>query len=271
MDTRDRKHLLKGVSDLAGSATYRQISIWAEAHGGTEEQEGIERTMESRVRSLHDGWQNRRKPVSTPEHDHVRKGPLGGRCDSLGQIMVKVTGISATDVEKSSLVVRPSREKEGKLTAPQHEHGDGSRAKSTEVQPAKNCLGNTISYGHDCLNMKRKSERTGPQDPVDNLTVQIQKAGIADDTSDKESTALAIPILVGEYKRSTDETGRRETGTNQLGVYLTAAVKYLEAIGITGVPVYGVQMEGPIAVFSAAVIKGEYRVCTVIVYVLTDG
>ena len=53
---------------------------------------------------------------------------------------------------------------------------------------------------------------------------------------------MAIPILVGEYMRSTDETGR-ETGTNQLGMYLTAAVKYLEAIGITGVPVYGVQTD----------------------------
>ena len=54
-------------------------------------------------------------------------------------------------------------------------------------------------------------------------------------------------------------------------MYLTAAVKYLEAIGITDIPVYGVQTDGPIAVFSAAVIKGEYGVCTVTVYVLTDS
>ena len=76
------------------------------------------------------------------------------------------------------------------------------------------------------------------------------------------------PFLFGR-----NETGR-EMGTSQTRMYLTASVKYLEAIGITGVPVYGVQTEGPFAVSSAAVIKGEYGVCTVIVYMLgqtTDG
>ena len=67
------------------------------------------------------------------------------------------------------------------------------------------------------------------------------------------------PFLFGR-----NETGR-EMGTSQTRMYLTASVKYLEAIGITGVPVYGVQTEGPFAVSSAAVIKGEYGVCTVIV------
>ena len=112
---------------------------------------------------------------------------------------------------------------------------------------------------------------------MNQLTQQLQNTHVADDSRSKASTVLGLPILVGEYKRGTngmtDEAreAARETGTNQLRMYLTAAVKYMEAIGITGIPVYGVQTDGPIAVFSAAVIKGEYRVCTVIVYVLTDS
>ena len=262
MDTRDRKHLLKGVSDLAGSATYRQISIWAEAHGGTEKQD-VEDDMRGQVHTLLVEWRTRRQTFDSNDLN-LRDGPLGGRCDSLGQIMVKVTGVSAADVEKSLLVVRPTQEKEIKSTAHQPQYEGGSNAKSTGAQPSKtnNGLGNTISNGHPCVGVELKNERS--QDPVDKITGQMQKAGISDGANDKESTAMGIPILVGEYKKSTDERGR-ETGTNQLRMYLTAAVKYLEAIGITGIPVYGVQTDGPMAVFSAAVIKGEYGVCTVYV------
>ena len=64
----------------------------------------------------------------------------------------------------------------------------------------------------------------------------MQKTRVVDDTDVEESTALGLPILVGGYKRGsngmTDEAreAARETGTNQLQMYLTAAAKYLEAI-----------------------------------------
>ena len=260
---------MEGVSDLVGSGTYRQISDWVKAHGAEISERGKETSMRAQVQILFADWLNRRASIDEvkAENDSICKGPLGGRCDSLGQIMVKVTGVSTADVEKSSLVVHPTREKVDNITAPQPQHEGGSKAKSTGGKPSitKNGLGDTISNGYTCVGVELKNERS--QDPVDKITAQMQKAGISDETNDKESIALAIPILVGEHKRLTDGTSR-ETGTNQLRMYLTSAVKYLEAIGITGVPVYGVQTDGPIAVFSAAVIKGEYGVCTVIVYVL---
>ena len=278
LDSRDRKHLLEGVKYLARSGTYQQISNWAGAHGGTvDEKEGEDR-MEGQVRTLFTDWEDRRGTINEAELENLRKGPLGGRCDSLGQIMVKVTGISAADVEKNSLVVRSAQEKEDRITAPQPQREGGSKAKSGGVQATENEtkkknneLGDTISNGHPPLGIIL--EKVQPPDPVVTLTAQLHKSGIADDTDKKKSTALGLPILVGEYKRSTDGTAR-ETGTNQLRMYLTASVKYLEAIGITDVPVYGVQTEGPIAVFSAAVIKGENKVCTLTAYVLghiTDG
>ena len=269
------KHLLKGVSDLVRSETPEQISKWADMYGASEKEITDEGNMGHRVRALHFDWQDRRKTTNQNVLPMLRKGPLGGRCDSLGQIMVEVTGVSAADVEKSSLVVRPLREREDKITAPPPQQG-GSEDKSTEdkLVITNNGLRNTITNGYGYLGMNFDNER---KDSVSQLSEQLQNTHVADNTRSKASTALALPILVGEYKRGTNgmtEQAReaaRETGTNQLRMYLIAAVKYLEAIGITGIPVYGVQTDGPIAVFSAAVIKGEYRVCTVTVYVLTES
>ena len=93
-----------------------------------------------------------------------------------------------------------------------------------------------------------------PVGTVDEVTAQLQNLYT---TGDKEQAVLELPIFVGEYKvlkRPADLKGR-QTGTNQLRMYLTASAKLLEAVGITGVPVYGVQTEGPIAAISAAVVK----------------
>ena len=204
-------HLLKAVRSLAIVQSGKDLDAWARARGGTYVQERDESNMELQVRNRHYNWEVRRMNISEDqtgaEHESIRKGPLGGRCDSLGQIMVEVTGVSAADVEKSSLVVRPLREKEDKPTAPQPQHVGGNKAKPAEEQPVKNCLGNTISNGHAYLGLEVENKRK--EDPVNELTQQLQNTHVADDTSDKESTALAIPILVGEHKRSTDETGRQ--------------------------------------------------------------
>lgn len=43
-------------------------------------------------------------------------------------------------------------------------------------------------------------------------------------------------------------------------MYLTASVKFLQAIGITDFAVYGVQTDGPITVIPAAILRGKDNV-----------
>ncbi|KAF8425834.1 hypothetical protein L210DRAFT_871349 [Boletus edulis BED1] len=40
-------------------------------------------------------------------------------------------------------------------------------------------------------------------------------------------------------------------------MYLTASVKFLQAIGVTDFAVYGVQTDGPVVVLPAAILRGE--------------
>ena len=267
-----RGEILQGVQRLYAAQSSLQLDHWKDAHGGTIDEVNNEVQKNFRTGMLGIDWFGRRSMTNSVEAGaKLRNGPSSGRCDSLGQLIVRLERVSPSRVEKSSLVVRPTHKIEDKSTVSPPQHEGGNKAKSNGVQPAKmkNELGNAISNGHPRVDLELKNVRS--QDPVDEVNAQTQRTSISDETGDKESTALGLPILVGEHKRPIDGTGRE---TNQLRMCLTAAVKYLEAIGIAGVPVYGMQMEGPTAVFSAAVVKGKSRVCTVIVYVLghiTDG
>ena len=48
---------------------------------------------------------------------------------------------------------------------------------------------------------------------------------------------------------------------NQVRMYLTASIKFLQAIGIIDFAVYGVQTNGPIVILPVAILCGE-RQCT---------
>ena len=85
--------------------------------------------------------------------------------------------------------------------------------------------------------------------PMRTLTDSIQRMQIG-----PGSTRLELPILTVEYRKASDSLMK---GTNQLRMYLTASVKFLQAVGITNIPVYGVQTDGPIVVLPAAVLRDD--------------
>ena len=97
---------------------------------------------------------------------------------------------------------------------------------------------------------------------VDEAAEQLQDIHTTDN---KEQAVLELPILVGEYKKPPDVRGL-QISTNQIRMHLTASAKFLEAVGISGIPVYGIQIDGPIASISASVVKKG--VCIPIKYVL---
>ena len=68
------------------------------------------------------------------------------------------------------------------------------------------------------------------------------------------ATRLELPILVVEYKKASDNMMK---ATNQVRMYLTASVKFLQAVGIANTPVYGVQTDEPIVVLPAAVPRDD--------------
>ncbi|KAF8139647.1 hypothetical protein EV363DRAFT_1579207 [Boletus edulis] len=72
------------------------------------------------------------------------------------------------------------------------------------------------------------------------------KASVCSETSTKRSKV--------EYKKVSDDLVK---GTNQLRMYLTASVKFLQAVGIRNVPVYGVQTDGSVVVLPAAVLRDD--------------
>jgi hypothetical protein len=77
------------------------------------------------------------------------------------------------------------------------------------------------------------------------------------------ATRLELPILTVEYRMASDSLLKC---TNQLRMYLTASVKFLQAVGITNIPVYGVQTNSPVVVLQAAVLRGDN-----VRSLLTDG
>ena len=260
LSSSDRKDMAVGIRHLCGNQSSKHVSDWQDTHEGTDDEVSDELHEDLKIRIASNNWRKTILVTNNGEAELIHTGPSSGRCDALGELIVHLEGVSPTGVNKSSLVVRSTCEKEDQSAASQY---DGvSRAKLDEIQSdrGENNLAN-VSNGHYCLD--KELEKDSPQGPVDKMTEQMQKLR----TTDNESTALGLPILVGGYKRPTDMSGC-ETGRNQTRMNLTASVKYLESIGIIGVPVYGVYMEGPFALFSAAVVKGKYKVCTAIVYVL---
>lgn len=63
-------------------------------------------------------------------------------------------------------------------------------------------------------------------------------------------------MLAVEYKKRPGKSDLAKA-TNQLRMYLTASVKFLQTIGITNFAVYGVKTDGPVVALPAAVIQDD--------------
>ena len=185
------------------------------------------------------------------QNGFLRSDPCSGQCHWLGRLKVVLPGISLSLIDRSLLVMRSPRVGEDNSTVPQTE--GQSKPKFSDVPPKKE--ENEPGCNKCDWDLPLKFDGPAPVINVKELGAQLQKV------------ALEIPVFVGEYKRSTDMKGRK-TGINQMRMYLTASVKYLEAVGISGVPVYGVLMEGPIAAIHAAVMKGEVCISIVLADVI---
>lgn len=195
--------------------------------------------------------------------------PSTGRCDALGRLLVELPNVSPEALGHFPLVLRAvpkssGKEKENKILT----SGSRGRTKSRGQgeQLAKMSDG-SLTIPDDFDDAEKGTRYTIPSTSIpssarcsavekmtltvsmDKLTHTVQKLQIGSD-----ATRLELPILTVEYKKASDNVMK---GTNQLRIYLTASVKFLQAIGITNVPVYGVQTDGPIVVLPAAVLRDD--------------
>ena len=244
---------------------------WARDRGCTNGDRHEEADKAGAFQSFHAKWARRREERTTEEVKLVLQGPASGRCDSLGRLKVILPEVSPAMIGNYSLVVRPAHGKEDDDAASHHEEGSKSKSNSDPPKDEKD-LGDNISNSRFPSSFVDVPGKSALADTVDELSRQLRnlptpssEEKAAQEKTAKEKAILELPILVGEYKRVKDEKDRG-TGTNQLRMYLTSSVKFLEAIGITRVPVYGVQTEGPIAAISAAVMKNG--VCILTIYVV---
>ena len=152
--------------------------------------------------------------------------PSTGRCDALGRLLVELPNASPEDFGHFPLVFRTI---------------------SALTKTTKSCCKPTSSSPSPT--QCKDEENAMQMGPMRTLTDSIQRMQIG-----PGSTRLELPILTVEYRKASDSLMK---GTNQLRMYLTASVKFLQAVGITNIPVYGVQTDGPIVVLPAAVLRDD--------------
>ena len=199
--------------------------------------------------------------------------PSTGRCDALGRLLVELPNVSSEAVGNLPLVVHPT-ERHGdrgrnevktsasgskartsyrgqgeastktpssSLTVPDVSSGAEARTNGTRYTIPSSSVSTSMQSLH--------KEKTGLAESMDALASKAQRLRLRLD-----ATHLELPILTAEYKKGSDSLMQ---GTNQVRMYLTASVKFLQAVGITNVPVYGIRTDGPIVVLPAAVLRDD--------------
>jgi len=201
--------------------------------------------------------------------------PSTGRCDALGRLMVELPNVSSEDVSHLPLVVRTSGKHGGdkrrnevvasaRASRPRTRHR-GQGEPSTKVSSNSLTVPDVSSGAETRTNGTRytipsssvptsmqsldNKEQAGSTGSIDALASEVRGLRLGPDV-----TRLELPILTVEYKKASDSLMK---GTNQVRMYLTASVKFLQAVGISNIPVYGVQTDGPIVVLPAAIIRDD--------------
>ncbi|KAF8546704.1 hypothetical protein OG21DRAFT_1472941 [Imleria badia] len=220
----------------------------------------------------------RRETVAETEAKMISKlgqFPSTGRCDALGRLVVELPNVSPAVLSHFPLVVRAATNNDAEVRKENKAPRSGSRAQAKHVHKSQSedlakVAGSSLTIPDDSDAPGRKTtgtrytmlsssipssmqwsnaEKMTSMESMDILTRKTQRLQIEPD-----ATRLELPILTVEYKKASNSMMK---GTNQVRMYLTASVKFLQAVGITNIPVYGVQTDGPVVVLPAAVLQDD--------------
>ncbi|KAI6008102.1 hypothetical protein F5J12DRAFT_936555 [Pisolithus orientalis] len=87
---------------------------------------------------------------------------------------------------------------------------------------------------------------------MDTITSQLKLSKIKG-----KGLLLDLPLITVEYKKT---SGSLVQAMNQLRMYLTALVKFLQAMGVMDFPVYGVEANGSVVSLPVAVLQSDENI-----------
>ena len=230
MQRGDRQQLHRSILHLVRRRA-TDLESWLQSRGGAPDADLQE--VEDAVYVL-SRWSSWRRETNTETEDRMMSQlgqlPSTGRCDALGRLLVELPNAPPEDFGHFPLVVRTITNNGSVLTKTTE-----SCSKPTSSSPSPT--------------QRRDEENATQMGPMRTLADSVQRMQIGSGT-----TRLELPILTVEYRKASDSLIK---GTNKLRMYLTASVKFLQAVGITNIPVYGVQTDGPIVVLPAVVLRDD--------------
>ncbi|KAF8123307.1 hypothetical protein EV363DRAFT_1180446 [Boletus edulis] len=246
------------------------LNSWIQRRGGPPDADLREANHISYVFSQWSSWQ-RETDAETEDSMISKLGqfPSKGRCDALGRLLVELPNVSSKNVGHLTLVNHSTGKHDGsggsnevKTSARSEASATASRGKTSKKSltvpdasaAAKSTNGMRYSIPSSSIStsmqsLDKEQVDSDSENSVDMLTHKTQQLQLG-----PVATYLELPILAVEYRKVSDDLVK---GTNQLRMYLTASVKFLQAVGITNAPVYGVQTDGSVVVLPAAVLRDD--------------
>ncbi|KAG6379004.1 hypothetical protein JVT61DRAFT_13295 [Boletus reticuloceps] len=244
------------------------LVTWLQDHGRPPNAYSAEFQHSAFVIGHFSSWALETEETEEKKISYLTGLPSIGRCDALGRLLVELPNVSPGAVHRFPLVVRRARDfkpqaskgatesrASSRKSRPPSSMSEGnsslkvpvrSSGKKTEKSGARYTL--PSSSVSTSMNLFDKGQRSSPES-VDLLVREVQHLQVG-----TNAPYLELPILTAEYKKASAGLMK---GTNQVRMYLTASVKFLQAIGITDFAVYGVQTDGPITVIPAAILRGK--------------
>ncbi|KAF8628281.1 hypothetical protein AX17_006015, partial [Amanita inopinata Kibby_2008] len=264
--------LTKQMCELAIYLNLEELEEWIVNRGGQVSEATDENNYQTHVSSRLLNWLGERTLAREGKILQLGEDPSTGTCDVFGYLSVIVPGTLHKDLDGSQLVWRGDTrgekhnscaagcEKEDKVSSTTSQPKHMPRvAETTEklLAPSRS------AFKKPQLRSERKSQRynitsaslsstiaSWLPDNVDALDTELQDMKIGNKS---DSASLELPVIIVEHKKQSEEP---EKATN-IRMYLISAVKFLETLGISGVPIFGIQTDSRYAFFPAAVIKDD--------------
>ncbi|PCH39373.1 hypothetical protein WOLCODRAFT_85527 [Wolfiporia cocos MD-104 SS10] len=189
--------------------------------------------------------------------DRAAISPLTGICDTLGSVLIPlpvdeeklasycfVAPIGPPTATRSSMLptyALPTTPEETTGRSNNRRSGQGS-SRSAPPQPTSSSRHNVSSPGASDV-FRYDFFRAG------------RTRGLTLHEPSGPRSWLELPLLVVEYKKKDTNHIKAQ---NQHRLYSTAAARFLESVGITRQPVFGIVSDGPVAMLTTTWVDGEY-------------
>ena len=206
------------------------------------------------------GQDIRARPGDAPLLRDLSVTPLSGICDALGCLRVSLPEVDPLLLAKFSLVVKTKQDEEFDKPDNQDLHlklettsRPSEASKTSESKGEPYVARYTTLPSLDILDDNSDTDKS--RISIDELAKEIQDVTISMPETQKpnhDEHLLDLPVLVVGYKKQGDKT-LLVKGTTQMRLYLTACVKFLDAVGIRDFIVYGMLTDGPHVTFPAAI------------------